>query len=186
MPLMSAMINSYFLHVNWRFGIPEQWFREACSQMWMALKFSNAADKINVNWLSLLFAVLAYTPPDTPELHAPGVVVEGSMNFFLRAMNARRIVDEDHLRNPSISPVVSAADGTVLGCLALPLICNHLAERGLASEAWKLIGVGLRNAQAVGMHRDPAWKLWQIMSEDEKLLRRRAWWSLVVWDRYDF
>lgn len=62
-------------------------------------------------------------------------------------------------------------------------MCNFLAERGRTSEAWKLAGSGLRSAMAVGMHRDPGWVRWQIMSDTEKLLRARAWWNLVIWDR---
>jgi hypothetical protein len=79
--------------------------------------------------------------------------------------------------------MVSAADGTVLSCLAAPLLCNYLAERGHASEAWKLVGKAICAATAIGMHQDPGWPYWQVMSEEEKLLRRRAWWGLFVWDR---
>ncbi|KAJ3508042.1 hypothetical protein NLJ89_g5975 [Agrocybe chaxingu] len=82
-----------------------------------------------------------------------------------------------------MSFMVSAADGTVLGCLATPLLCSYLAERGRISEAWKLVGYAIRNAEAVGMHFDPDWKLWQMMSGDEKLLRRRALWGLFIADK---
>ena len=46
----------------------------------------------------------------------------------------------------------------------------------------KLAGYAIRNAE-VGIHRDPDWELWQVMSTDEKLLRRRAWWGMYIWDK---
>jgi hypothetical protein len=83
----------------------------------------------------------------------------------------------------TFSPLVSAADGIALSCLATPLLCHYHADSGRVSEAWKLVGYAIRAAQAVGMHRDPGWTKWQVMSEDERLLRTRAWWGLVTWDR---
>lgn len=141
--------------------------------------------QINPNWLSLLFAVLASAPTMTsfPEATARDRNIESSDEFFMCAMTARRIAEDDHLNKPSLSLMVSAADGTVLSCLAVPLLCSYLSERGRVSEAWKLVGSGLRNAEAIGMHRDPEWKKWQVMSTDEILLRRRAWWGLVIWDK---
>lgn len=179
------MVNAFFADINWRFGIPEKWFHTACAEMWDALKCPGDPDhRVNANWLFLFFTVLAYAPRDLPEVdQGTEYTLGASEDYFVRAMNAQRIADYDYLRRPSVSLMVSAADGTVLACLAVSVMCNYLAERGRVSEAWKLIGVGLRNAEAVGMHRDPGWRLWQVMSEDERLLRRRAWWGLVIWDK---
>jgi len=98
-------------------------------------------------------------------------------------MASRRVAEDDILNTPNNTMMVSPADGTVLGCLAIPILANLLAEKGQASEAWKLVGNGLRSAQGVGLHRDPDWRHWQVMSQDEKNLRRRAWWSLFIADR---
>ena len=98
-------------------------------------------------------------------------------------MTARYIAEGVYLEEPSSSIMVSAADGTVLSCLAAPLLCSYLAERGHASEAWKLVGKAICAATAIGMHQDPGWPYWQVMSEEEQLLRRRAWWGLFIWDR---
>jgi hypothetical protein len=72
----------------------------------------------------------------------------------------------------------------VLGCLATPLLCGYLAEMDRVSEAWKLPRGSIRAAQAVGMHRDPSWEKWKVMSADERHLRTTGWWGLIVWDRY--
>lgn len=194
MVVSNALIQSFFAQVNWRFGVPDQWFLSACTQMWKVLQYPEARGyQINANWLSLFFAVLASTPPDTLLFYHQQInqFHSGDTNrtpesitddFFACSMAARRLAEEEHLKQPSLSLMNSAADGTVLGCLAVPLLCCYLAERGRVSEAWKLAGNAIRNAEAVGMHRDPAWRQWQIMSEDERLLRRRAWWGLVIWD----
>ncbi|KAF9462402.1 hypothetical protein BDZ94DRAFT_726218 [Collybia nuda] len=186
MSVTAALAQAFFNDNNWRFGIPEKWFHEACAQMWTALGYPGPhGQQINPNWLSLLFAVLASAPAmgAFPDTTARDRNIESSDAFFICAMTARRIAEDDHLNKPSLSLMVSAADGTVLSCLAVPLLCSYLSERGRISEAWKLVGSGLRNAEAVGMHRDPEWKKWQVMSTDEILLRRRAWWGLVIWDK---
>ncbi|KAF8058799.1 hypothetical protein FPV67DRAFT_1523765 [Lyophyllum atratum] len=168
-PLATSLLSTFFTESNWRFGIPEDWFRTACTQMWNALEYPGPHGiQINANWLSLFFAVLAYARPD---------------HYFSCAMTARRIAEDDYMNKPNLSLMVSAADGTVLSCLAVPLLCSYLSQRGRVSEAWKLVGNGLRSAEAVGMHRDPGWRQWQVMSKDEKLLRRRAWWGLYIWDK---
>ncbi|KAF8638078.1 hypothetical protein AX16_010710 [Volvariella volvacea WC 439] len=190
----SAIIQAYFDDINWRFGIPEQWFRQACQQMWMTLQYAtaNARDlRINVHWLILFFAVLASVPQEILSQFAHPH--EGSAGetkgdgFFSCAIAARRIAEDEHLKWPSSSLTSSAAEGEALGCLAMPLLSSYLAERGRVSEAWKMLGTAIRNAESIGMHRDPGWRQWQIMSEDERLLRRRAWWGLVILDKlYSF
>lgn len=181
-PLTAALVETFFNHGNWRFGIPRQWFYNAYTQMWSALRQPESQMlRINPGWLSLLFAILAFSAPTS--LEPESISYEGDI-FFSCAITARRITEDDHLICSGLSLMVSPADGTVLGCLAVPLLCNYLAERGRLSEAWKLVGTGLRDAEAVGMHRDPGWNQWHIMSEDERLLRRRAWWGLVIWDKY--
>ena len=131
----------------------------------------------------LLFAILASAPRSAHEEVQQFSPSRNSDDYFMYAMMARRIVEDDFLNVPSASFMVSAADGTVVGCLATPLLCDYLAGRGRVSEAWKLIGHAIRNAMSVGLHRDPEWKLWQMMSADEKLLRRRAWWGLFMSDK---
>ena len=79
--------------------------------------------------------------------------------------------------------MASAADVTVPGRLATALLCTYIAEMGRVSEAWKLLGGSIRAAQAVGIHRNPAWRKWKVIWADEILLRTTAWWALIVWDR---
>jgi len=185
--VVETLTNAFFAQVNWRYGIPEAWFRGAQSQMWANLHHSSApgADgKINANWLMLLFAVIASAPrSDYKDVQQRCMEVRDSDDYFMCAMMARRLVEDEYLDTPNASFMVSAADGTVLGCLAAPLLCNYLAQRGRISEAWKLAGHAIRNAEAVGMHRDPDWKRWQMMSADEKLLRRRGWWNMFIADK---
>ncbi|KAJ7714340.1 hypothetical protein DFH07DRAFT_380442 [Mycena maculata] len=182
---VTTLCGAFFKDVNWRFGIPEQWFHSTCSEMWNALRYTAPQVQINTNWLSLLFSVLALAPRNG--LESTVNEMESREQFFSYAMTARRIGESAYLVRPSSSQT-SAAQGSVLACLAVPLLCDHLAERGRVSESWKLVGHAILCAEAVGMHRDPSWRDWQKMSEDimsdqEKLLRRRAWWGLFIWER---
>lgn len=183
-PVVETLTTAFFAEVNWRYAIPEAWFRAARTQMWSSLqqRLVNLS-QINLNWLMLLFTVLASAPKSAYDEVRPYIGSYDSDDFFMCAMLARRMVEDQYLNDPNCSLMVSAADGTVLGCLATPLLCDYLAARGRVSEAWKLVGQGLRNAEAVGMHRDPEWKLWQMMSAEEKSLRRRAWWGLFTADK---
>ncbi|KAJ7502869.1 hypothetical protein B0H11DRAFT_2360274, partial [Mycena galericulata] len=182
---VTALCEAFFKGVNWRFGIPEQWFYATCTDMWNSMRYTVPQVQINPNWLSLLFAVLALAPRS--DFESTSNDTEDREQFFSSAMTARRIGESAYLVRASSSRT-SAAQGSVLACLAVPLLCDHLAERGRVSEAWKLVGHAILCAEAVGMHRDPSWRDWQKMSEDimsdqEKLLRRRAWWGLFIWER---
>ncbi|KAH0588706.1 hypothetical protein H2248_004512 [Termitomyces sp. 'cryptogamus'] len=179
--IAAALLKAFFAECNWRFGIPEEWFSNACSQMWNVLEHPGPHGlHINAHWLSLFFAVLAYTPESAGDGKAQA---DSRDHYFSCAMRARRVAEDDYMNTPSISLMVSAADGTVLSCLAVPILCSYLSEHGRVSEAWKLVGSGIRQAEAVGMHRDPEWRHWQVMSKDEALLRRRGWWGLYILDK---
>lgn len=187
---MDALCRAFFKDANWRFGIPEQWFHATCTDMWNAMRYTAPQVQINPNWLSLLYAVLALAPRSALESTGTDNDISAEQ-FFSYAMTARCIAESAYLVRPS-STRTSAAQGSVLACLAVPLLCDHLAERGRVSEAWKLVGHAILCAEAVGMHRDPSWRAWQktsmssaedIMGDDEKLLRRRAWWGLFIWER---
>ena len=156
--------------------------------MWTALEYPNHCNlQTNANWLSLFFSMLAIaaSTDDSPQPDGGGGM-ESTEIYFKNAMSARRIAEDDYFNKPTVSVMVSAADGTVLGCLAVPLLCSYLTERGRVSEAWKLVGSGIRHAEAVGMHRDPEWIGWQVMSKDEIDMRRIAWWDLVILDKWIF
>ncbi|KAF8160876.1 hypothetical protein B0H34DRAFT_355803 [Crassisporium funariophilum] len=181
--VIEALTGAFFAEVNWRYGIPETWFCNAMLEMSESLQQYQGPDSINAHWLMLVFAVLASAPKSAYDDVAQYSVTRCNDDYFMCSMMARRIAEDEYLNTANTSMMVSAADGTVLGCLAALLLCHYLAERGRVSEAWKLAGNAIRNAESVGMHRDPDWKLWQTMSADEKLLRRRAWWGLFISDK---
>jgi hypothetical protein len=177
-----ALVESYFFNLNWRYGISRTWFNRETGKMWSKIQTTHTqASEINANFLMLVFTVLAVAPRDD-ELGVSLTVLPCD-DYFMCAMISRRIAEDDYFNTPRASTMVSPSDGTALGCLATPILASFLSERGRVSEAWKLVGNGIRNAQAVGLHRDPDWKLWQVMSQEEKCLRRRAWWSLFISER---
>lgn len=191
MPSGNAMIDAFLKEVNWRYGIPERWFLNTCNQMWNYLQDPKQGQQLNLHWLCLFFSVLACTPQpgESFVLTAKPPNTHDRSTYFVCASTARRLAEDSYLDQPigSLDPSTgfsSPTDGCILAFLAIPLLCDFLAERGRLSEAWKLVGSGIRSAQAAGLHRDPGSQVWQEMSEGEKDLRRRAWWGLYIWDRY--
>lgn len=182
-PTFDALVESYFFNLNWRYGLPQNWFNRAAGEMWSQMQTSpHQSSEINANFLTLVFSILAVAPRE--DQMAGSSTVLSCDDYFMCAMVSRRIAEDDYFNTPRASTMVSPSDGTVLGCLATPILASFLSERGRVSEAWKLVGSGIRNAQAVGLHRDPGWRLWQVMSQEEKMLRKRAWWSLFITDRF--
>ncbi|KII83672.1 hypothetical protein PLICRDRAFT_180273 [Plicaturopsis crispa FD-325 SS-3] len=163
---VQGMLRTFFARANWRFGIPERWFRAACERTWHIRDrrptASGGGSTVNINWLCLLFAVLTVTPPasaSTPSAHT----LLRTEFFFSQAEAAAYSV------RPSLK-----TEGTVLSCLATPLLAMYLADRSKKTAAWKVLGWGIRNAQAVGMHCDPHGEGWR-MSAEEAMLRARGW-----------
>ncbi|OSC99996.1 hypothetical protein PYCCODRAFT_1453475 [Trametes coccinea BRFM310] len=189
--VVDTLVDGYFAERNWQFGIPEQWFRRCCEQMWRHLHLrcpgpschlsggcTRCTEELNPHWLSLMFAVLALAPQR--------IVGNSAKTYFLKAMEARRLVEDILLASRAYSQP-SAVQGVVLSCIGAALLARYLADRGRVSDAWKLTGTALRNAQAVGLHRDPGWQKWETMDKQERELRVLGWWFLVIADRlYSF
>lgn len=187
---VNRLIDAYFVQRDWNYGLPGVWFRTSCQQMWEHLDSpcsgpacratggcSRCAREVNPNWLALLFAVLALSP------HA----VEGftSKTFFIKAMEARRLVEDSMLfhRQYSSPPSQAVVHGVSLSCLAAALLACWLSDHGMPSDSWKLTGTAIRQAQAAGLHRDPMWFKWEKMDAQECELRVLAWWYLIISDR---
>ncbi|KAI0369245.1 hypothetical protein BV20DRAFT_968105 [Pilatotrama ljubarskyi] len=184
--VFDTLLDGYFQERNWEFGIPERWFRQSCEQMWRHLSLRcpglachvtggcpRCTEELNPHWLSLTFAVLAL---------APHRLVGGNARaYFLKGMEARRLVEDILLASRASQP--SAVQGIALSCIGAALLARYLADRGRVSDAWKLTGTALRNAQAVGFHRDPGLEKWDAMDKQERELRLLGWWSLIIADR---
>ncbi|KAI0670229.1 hypothetical protein C8Q78DRAFT_1090356 [Trametes maxima] len=189
--VVDTLVDGYFAERNWEFGIPEQWFRRSCQHMWRHLHLRcpgptchlsggcpRCTEELNPHWLSLMFAVLALAPHRLTGSNAK--------TYFLKAMEARRLVEDVLLASRAYSQP-SAVRGVVLSCIGAALLARYLSDRGRVSDAWKLTGTALRNAQAVGLHRDPGWQKWEAMDKQERELRILGWWFLVIADRlYSF
>ena len=60
MLVVETLTAAFFADVNWRYGVPEEWFRITRSQMWMSLHNHGAVSaQVNAHWLTLLFAIMA-------------------------------------------------------------------------------------------------------------------------------
>ncbi|KAI8990423.1 hypothetical protein BD414DRAFT_521660 [Trametes punicea] len=187
-----ALIDGYFAERNWQFGLPEQWFRRSCQQMWHHLRLrcpgpschlsggcTRCTEELNPHWLLLVFSVLALAPQRLVGNNAKG--------YFLKAFEARRLIEDILLSSRRAYTQPAAVHGVVLTCIGSALMSAYLADRGRVSDAWKLTGTALRKAQAAGLHRDPGWQKWETMDKQERELRVLGWWYLVIADRlYSF
>ncbi|KAF8995491.1 hypothetical protein BDQ17DRAFT_1019802 [Cyathus striatus] len=113
--VVKALTDGFFSENNWRFGIPEQWFHTACSHMWSVIQYSALQGaETNASWLMLLFAVLANSPAHIYKEASQHPSMLTSDDYFMCAMMARRIAEDDYLHKPTVSMLSSPADGTVL------------------------------------------------------------------------
>lgn len=163
------LITAFFQYENWRFGLPRQLIMNVYNRMWDAIQAdSTSLNRLKVNWLTLLFSVFAHSPECTNE--------EQSRKYFLRSLTGRRLAEDLLCASFSVPRMhVSITEGTALGCIATVLLANYLCDRGQVSEAWKMVGTAIRNAQTAGLHKNPAWHRWKDMTEDEKSIRLSAW-----------
>lgn len=138
--------------------------------MWEALANNGAqcACRMRAYWLALLFAIFALSPFCASE--------DESRKYFLQSLTARRLAEDLFFASFSSQKAPSSvSEGNTQGCLAVVLLANYLCDRGQVSEAWKMVGTAVRNAQNAGMHRNPHWNKWKDMSEDEQLFRGTVW-----------
>ena len=134
--------------------------------------------EVNPHWLMLVFSVLALAPRK--------LVGTTARVYFWKAMEARRLIEDIMICTPaySLAPTECMVHGISLSCIASTLLASYLSNRGRVSDAWKIVGCALRNAQAVGLHRDPGWHKWEKMDREECELRLLAWWDLIISDRW--
>uniref|UniRef100_A0A0W0EX90 Xylanolytic transcriptional activator regulatory domain-containing protein n=1 Tax=Moniliophthora roreri TaxID=221103 RepID=A0A0W0EX90_MONRR len=183
--IVSLVLSVFFTEVNWNFGLPEHWLRTAVMQMWNILRFPDIpGSRLNAPWLSLLFTIIACTPRldmqlvnsaclDSPEQHA------------IYAQAALRLAEEAFSSPTPLSHTTPfVADGAVLACLSVPLLCSYHAKNGTTSESWRLLGTWIRIAQSLGMHCDPEKYGGPGMLQEEKCLRKLAWCNLMTWERF--
>jgi hypothetical protein len=178
-PLQSdveRLMNAYFLYTNWSFGFSETWIRAAISQMFQFIHFPGSLPgvSLNPNWLCLFFALLTSVCPNAV---AVADYAHDTEEYLTCSFTALRVVDD--IENPSCRPSLKL-EGSLLACLAIPLLSKRLAAIGRLGEAWRILGKGVRLAQSLGLNCDPAILQW---TDDEKYLGRLAWINLEIWDR---
>lgn len=174
---VATSLERFLIEVNWRFGIPEPWLRSMISQTFNSAERCAGATT-NPRCLALIFTILAFVLPPFPLPDQDSTRSGSSERYFVCAMSALHITEVTGLFRPSSYYNYATLEAVVPGCLAVPLLCSFLADRGRVSEGWKLVGHWIRIAQAAGMHRDP-----RHGSDKDKSRLRRAWWGLIICDQ---
>ena len=96
--------------------------------MWWTIQADlTSIQRINFNWVALLFGLFAVSPSCISE--------EESRKYYLQALTARRLA-EDLLSASFLSPRETTAtySGTAYGCIAASLMCKYLCDRGQMTE----------------------------------------------------
>ena len=96
--------------------------------MWWTIQADlTSIQRINFNWVALLFGLFAVSPSCVSE--------EESRKYYLQALTARRLA-EDLLSASFLSPRETTAtySGTAYGCIAASLMCKYLCDRGQMTE----------------------------------------------------
>lgn len=196
--IIYSLLDTFFAARNWEFGLPEGWVRRSCNIMFSYLdrrcpgttcRFPGICtacnEIINPHWIALLFAILALAP--APAAGVTGTDTIDHAAYFTQALTAKRLGEDILLAVPIYCMSEKYVQGATHSCIAAALLSAYLADRGRMSEAWKVVGYGMRVAQAMGLHRDPCWRKWDHMSKEEAEMRTLGWWLLWMRDRiYSF
>ena len=59
------------------------------------------------------------------------------------------------------------------------LLGSYLSYHGKPNSSFALLGATIKSAQALGLHREP------VGSFNEREQRKRVWWTIYTWDRYN-
>lgn len=128
-----SLIDGLFRIENWFHGLPEKQVICSYKGMWWAIQSDlTSIQRINFNWVALLFSMFALSPACNSE--------EESRKYYLQALTARRLA-EDMLSASFLSPRDQSAGshGTAYGCLAASLLAKYLCDRGQMTEVSELL-----------------------------------------------
>ncbi|KAI5123647.1 hypothetical protein M0805_001680 [Coniferiporia weirii] len=171
------LITGFFQHDNWCIGVPQTLVLTMYDQMWVTIQTDTSSmNRINFHWITLLFAIFALSSLCGTE--------EESRKYFLQALTAKRLGED--LLSASFNSVQRSlgSEGAEFACLSAALLGKYMMDRGQMTEAWKIVGCALRNAQNAGLHRSPTQGKWKMMSEDERTLRCLSWHLCAMTDRF--
>ena len=74
---------------------------------------------------------------------------------------------------------VMLESGSLALVQSLLLLSNYTQKRNLPNTGWNLLGLAVRMAISLGLHRElPNWKISLLQRE----MRRRVWWGLFIFD----
>lgn len=123
---------------------------------------------VSLAWCSTFFAVLAY----------------GARAQSLHGSEARKATEQGRKYLTVASSRVDLFNDAfdIDHCRAALLVAIFLVELNCTSAAWTWISCAVRQAQDIGLHREPDRSVTNI-SPMEAELRRRVWWAIYVWDR---
>ncbi|THH05371.1 hypothetical protein EW145_g4842 [Phellinidium pouzarii] len=172
-----ALIRGYFEHDNWCIGVPQNLVLTMYDQMWVTIEADTTSmSRINFHWITLLFAIFA--------ISSFCVTEDESRKYFLQALTAKRLGEDLLSASFNSEQRSTGSEGAEFACLSAALLGKYMMDRGQMTEAWKIVGGALRNAQNAGLHRSPAASKWKMMSEDERTLRCLSWHLCAMTDRF--
>ena len=168
---VERLVQVFFCHINFvRYGLHEQVFRVNCEELFRFVEqpqFSGQAleGAHFVPFMSTLFMILAITHASLPENECTD---EQARIDAMRLYHAGRKCIEigKHIRNEHIDFVVAEV-----------LASSFCFLFRYTSDAWMHIGMAVRDAQAMGLHRDGS----KLGLDARTTERRRRLWALVYY-----
>ncbi|EJC98978.1 uncharacterized protein FOMMEDRAFT_148940 [Fomitiporia mediterranea MF3/22] len=171
-----ALLLSFHEHVNWSIGIPYNVLFSSHELMWERIRADpTCLQKYNPYWVALLLSMFCFSPACATE--------EESRDYFNQAMAARKL-QEDRYASLDAPPQHGDIMGAVYSCLGAAFLARYLQDRGRITEAWKVVGSALRDAQNVGLHNFLAPGKSKNVTDDQRTFMLVSWHLCVEFDRY--
>ncbi|RDI81939.1 hypothetical protein Vi05172_g8126 [Venturia inaequalis] len=163
MSIMKMLVEEYFASIHWfSLVIYEPKFRAQFSSIADGL-----ADPSQKGFLFLLSIVLAMAA-----WYRSNRFEGESKDEWLNWKNALLANIESHM--------IELMDQTSLSAVQTFILAgSYYVYHGRPNLSLSLLGVTLRTAQAIGLHRDP-----QRGSFEDREERKRTWWTIYTWDRF--
>ena len=165
------LVQIFFCHINFvRYGLDEQVFRVNCEELFGFIEKSQFSGQALegarfVPFMSTLFMVLAITHASLPENECTDEQARiGSMRLYHSGKKCIEI--GKHIRNEHIDLVVAEV-----------LASSFCFLFRFTSDAWMHIGMAVRNAHAMGLHRDGS----KLGLDARTTERRRRLWALIYY-----
>ena len=168
--LADRLVTSYFIYRHpVSTYLHEGTFRRRYERLWRGLGEAGDVDGVDdVAWLGLVNLVLAFGCDTSSMPH--GTQASGS--------ERDRVIFFERGKSLTMSGILQGGKVELVQAL---LLMGHFLHGSLEfNHCWTVVGLAVRNSQAMGLHLDPAQFTDDIVEQE---VRKRVWWGCFALDR---